>query len=84
LRKLRLARDAAAKKGFPTINAGKPWSELDLEALWSHLRQGTSLRQIAQLLAREVQAKLNEVADAKHLETEGRRRGQGGRPPHRR
>ena len=54
LRKLRLARDAAAKKCFPTINAGKPWSELDLEALWSHLRQSTSLQQIAQLLAREV------------------------------
>jgi hypothetical protein len=41
-------------EGLPTINAGTPWSDLDLEDLQIERERGTPVRQIADLLAREV------------------------------
>lgn len=51
-------------EAMPAGNAGKPWSELDLDDLRHELRRGAPLPQIAELLGREiteVEAKIEEL-----------------------
>jgi hypothetical protein len=40
--------------GLPTINAGEPWSEMDLSDLKDLIRDRRSIAEIAEFLCREV------------------------------
>jgi hypothetical protein len=50
--------------GLEMINAGKPWSPMDMEDLFDFYESGTPVAEIADYLCRtveEVQAKIDEV-----------------------
>jgi hypothetical protein len=59
---LRLRKKPAA--GFPMINAGKPWSAMDMADLFDMHESGMPVAELAEYLCREVdevQAKIDEV-----------------------
>jgi hypothetical protein len=49
--------------GEPNLNAGKPWSEMDLADLRNNLDHGRSIEDIADLLCRSVEKVRMKVAE---------------------
>ena len=62
--------------GLPTINAGTPWSAMDMADLEEFLTSGSSVKEIASYLCREVdevEAKIVSLRGTKVLRLRGER-----------
>ena len=76
-----VAYASQAPEGLPTINAGKPWSEMDIaDTLSALLREPVTIRHIAEFLRQdvaEVEAKITELRRWAAHRRPGLKRGNG-------
>jgi hypothetical protein len=71
-----IASRYATEVGLPTINAGTPWSAMDMADLEEFLTSGASVKEIASYLCREVdevEAKIVSLGGTKVLRLRGER-----------